>query len=111
MIELDPNHPALLQGRRHSRDVLASAARVVNAAQETKRSADAASTVSTGLQLVVSTALVDGFDPQEVYGGAAGLLAWLVCRLRPEDQLGVLMAMTAEVVDRMKLAEKPRLLV
>lgn len=91
-------------GRGHCRDVLRSASKVVKAAAGTK-TADATSTLSTALQLCASTALVDGFDPQEVYSAAGGFLAWLVLRLPAEDRLGVLTAMTTEVVDRIKLAE------
>lgn len=103
MTDLDPNHPAMIQGRRHCRDVLGSAARVVRIANDARK-ADATSTLSTALQLMLTTALVDEFDPQEVYGALSGALAWAVLRLPAEDQVGVLTAMTAEVVSRMELA-------
>lgn len=103
-MQLEPDHPALIQGRRHSRDVLESAARVVRVSGETK-TADAMSTLSTALQLVATAALVDGFDPQEVYGASAAFLAWLIARLPPQDHVGVLAAMTNEVVNRVQLAE------
>jgi hypothetical protein len=103
MMQIAPDHPAAVQGRRHSRDVLASAARVVKVAAET-RQADAASTLATALQLVLTTALVDGFDAQEVYGALAGAVAFAVMRLPEDQRFGVLTAMTTEVVDRMRLA-------
>lgn len=103
MIELDPNHPFLQRGRRHGRDVLESAARVVKAAAETS-TADATSTLSTALQLLVSTALVDGFDAHEVYAAATSFMAWMVCRLPETDRVGVLTAITSDVVDRVMLA-------
>jgi hypothetical protein len=88
MIDLDPNHPALIQGRRHSREVMEAAARAVRQAQEAK-TADAASTLSTALQMVISSALVDGFAPREAYAALAGALAWAVCRLPSDERLGV----------------------
>lgn len=91
-------------GRAHCRDVLRSASKVVKADAETK-TADAVSTLSTALQLTVSTALVDGYDPHEAYDAAGGFLAWLVCRLPAQDRLGVLTALTTEVVNRIKLVE------
>lgn len=102
MIEIDPNHPSLLTGRRHSRDVLESAARVVKASAGTK-TADAVSTLSTALQLATSTALVDGYEPHEVYEASAAFMAWLVNRLPEADQLGVLTALTTEIVQRVRL--------
>jgi hypothetical protein len=98
---LDPNHPSLLTGRRHGRELIEAAARVVRVAGETK-TAPAVETLSTALQLTVSAALVDGFEPHEAYEAASAFLAWLVCRLPEKDQLGVLTAMTSEVVQRVQ---------
>lgn len=102
MNTLEDNHPALLTGRRHARDVLASASRVVKATTGAKTS-DQASVLSTALQLVTSAALVDEFDPHEAYEASSAYLAWLICRLPREDQLGVLTAMTTQVVERVRL--------
>lgn len=97
----NPDHPLLIQGRRHARDVTESAARIVRLSQDSK-SAEASATLSTALQLVLSAALVDGFDPHEAYTGLAGALAWAVGRLPPEDRQGVLTSIVASVVDQMK---------
>ena len=104
MSGLDPNHPSLITGRRHARDVLEDGARIVRMAGATKK-ADAVSSLSTAHQLMVSAALVDGYEPHECYEAASAFLAWLVMRLPPEQRLGVLTAMTTEIVGRIQLAE------
>lgn len=96
-ITLGPDHPFLLQGRRHARDVIESAARIGRATGDEQVTA----VVSTSLQLVLSAALVDGVDPHEAYSGLAGAIAWAVCRLPEEGRAGVLQAIVAEVVKHM----------
>lgn len=99
MTDLDPNHPFLIAGRRHARDVIEDGARIVRLVGETK-TADAAATLSTALQLTVSAALVDGYEPREAYEAASGFLAWMIGRLPPQDRQGVLAAMVKSVVDQ-----------
>jgi hypothetical protein len=93
------DHPAAIRGRRDARELLEAAARVVRVTSG-QRQAGAADTLSTALQLVMTTALVDGFNAQEVYGALAGALAWGVMRLPPTERQGVLAAMVTEVVGR-----------
>ena len=99
MTDIDPDHPLMLQGRRHSRDVMESAARLVRLATDSK-TADAAATLSTALQLMTTCALVDGFETHTVYDAVAGLLSWSVRRLPPEQRKEVLAAMVKGAVDQ-----------
>lgn len=104
MTEMDPNHPSLITGRRHGRELIEAGARVVRVAAGSKK-ADAVSSLSTAQQLIISAALVDGYQPHECYEAASAFLAWLVMRLPKDKRLGVLTAMTSEIVNRIQLAE------
>ena len=94
----NPDHPLLLQGRRHARDVIASGDRIGRLAGDTSR----ASCLSTGLQLVMSAAMVDGEDPQDVYAALINTVAWAVCRLPKDDRIGVLSAMVKEAAEKIE---------
>lgn len=98
MTDLSPDHPLLLQGRRHARDVIASAERIGRLAGDPER----ASVLSTAAQLVLSAAMVDGEDPQDVYAALINTLVWAVCRLPKDDRLGVLGAVVKEAVEKIE---------
>lgn len=97
-------NPLMTKGRADARETMATAARLVRKAGDTK-TADAADTLSTALQLVLTTALVDGYEPKEVYQALCGAVSWSVMRLEADDRLGVLTAITSGVIDQMKAAE------
>ena len=101
---IEPDHPLLVRGRRHARDVIEDAARVVRHTHSTEQ-ADACATLSTALQLTITAALTDGFDPQEAYTAVSGLVAWSLLRLPAENRTGVLSALVKSVVDQ--IAEWP----
>ena len=91
--------PIMEKGRADARELMATGARLVRKAADTKK-ADASATLSTSLQLVLTTALVDGFEPHEVYDALAGALAWSVMRLERTEQMGVLLEMVKNVIEK-----------
>ena len=97
-MEAQTQSPMMERGRKEARELMNTSARIVRTAGKTE-TADAATALSTSLQLCLTTALVDGFDAQEVYSALAGALAWSVKRLDPEDRIGVLTAIVGGVVE------------
>lgn len=99
LAEFTPDHPLLVQGRRHAREAIYSAERF----GRQNGGADKASTVSVALQFVMSAALVDGTDPALAYGGLAGCVAWALNKVPMEDRPIVLQGLLQAIAERVEL--------
>lgn len=89
----DPNHPLLIQGRRHAREALFSAERFNRLAGVKGKAA----TVSVALQFQIGVAMTDGADAGDVYDGLAGALIWAINKLPAEDRRTVVTNMFTAV--------------
>jgi hypothetical protein len=91
----DPNHPMLLQGRRHAREALYSASRFARIANLHGKSP----VTSLAVQMVVGCALLDGDDAGDVFGGLGAAVAALINRLPPQDRETVLAGVVQTIAE------------
>ena len=99
------DHPFVLQGRRHARELLMSTHRLgaMTGDKEPK------STISFAMQIVLWTAISDGVEPVEVYNALIGAMIWAICRAPEEQRQGLLTEIVKNVVEGLgNYPEMPR---